>query len=100
MCNDQDYRDILTKDLPKFFDHVGPAKLAFYNAGTDIVSGDPIGRFDVSPEGVAARDRLVIDMLASRNIPTVIVTSGGYTRISHTLIADMALYLIQKMGHN
>jgi histone deacetylase 11 len=96
MCNDQDYRQILTTDLPKFFDHVGTAKLAFYNAGTDIVAGDPIGRFDVSPEGVAARDRLVIDMLASRNIPTVILPSGGYTRISHKLIAEMALYLVQK----
>src|SRR5436309_546549 len=96
MCNDEDYRQILTTDLPKFLDQVGPAKLAFYNAGTDIVAGDRIGRFDVTPEGVAARDRLVIDMLASRSIPTVILPSGGYTRISHKLIAEMALYLIRK----
>jgi histone deacetylase 11 len=95
MTNDADYRNILTTDLPRFFDQVGSAKLAFYNAGTDIVSGDPIGRLDVSPAGVAARDRLVIDMLASRHIPTVIVPSGGYTKISHKLIAEMALYLVQ-----
>jgi histone deacetylase 11 len=96
MTNDQDYRNILTTDLPKFFEHVGSAKLAFYNAGTDIVSGDPIGRLDVSPEAVTARDRLVIDMLASRRIPTVILPSGGYTKISHKLIAEMALYLVRK----
>jgi histone deacetylase 11 len=96
IIGDEEYREILSTDLPRFFAQTGPAKLAFYNAGTDIVSGDPLGRWRVSPEGVAARDRLVIDALASRGIPTVIVTSGGYTGISHELIAEMALYLVKR----
>lgn len=93
---DDTYRKILAEDLPKFLESAGQAKLAFYNAGTDIVAGDPIGRLNVSPEGVAARDRVVLDALAARGIPIVTVTSGGYTSASHKLIAEMALYLARQ----
>jgi histone deacetylase 11 len=91
---DDEYDEILSTDLPRFLDAAGTVKLAFYNAGTDIVAGDPIGRWRVSPDGVARRDRLILDTLARLGIPTVIVTSGGYTKISHELIARMALHLL------
>jgi histone deacetylase 11 len=96
-AGDSSYGKILAEDFPKFLDGAGQVRLAFYNAGTDIVAGDRIGGLDVSPEGVAARDRLVLDTLARRNIPTVIVTSGGYTRASHALIARMALHLARNI---
>jgi histone deacetylase 11 len=91
---DDAYLETLRADLPKFLDSVALPRLAIYNAGTDIVTGDPIGRLAVSPAGVRARDRLVIDSLSLRNVPTVVVTSGGYTELSHQLIADLAQHVI------
>lgn len=96
LTNDERYLGEVREHLPKFLDSAGAVKLAIYNAGTDIVSGDPIGPLDVSPAGVATRDRFVIDQLEARRIPTVIVTSGGYTELSHKLIAETALYLAGK----
>jgi histone deacetylase 11 len=93
---DKDYLDTVREELTPFLDKTGPVRLAVYNAGTDIVRGDRIGHLDVSPDGVRERDRYVVDTLAARGIPTAIVTSGGYTKISHELIADLALHLIRK----
>ena len=92
---DEEYLEELSESLPRFLESVGEIRLAVYNAGTDIVSGDPLGRLNVSPEGVRARDRFVLDLLARRRTPTVIVTSGGYTDLSHALIADLGIHLAE-----
>ncbi len=93
---DGDYMAALNRELPEFLDSVSNPRLAIYNAGTDIVAGDQLGGHEVSYDGVAARDRLIVDTLARRNIPTVIVTSGGYSDASHRLIADLAIYLVDR----
>jgi histone deacetylase 11 len=92
---DQEYLDELSDSLPRFLDSVGEIRLAVYNAGADIVTGDPLGRLNVSPEGVKARDRFVLDLLARRQAPVVIVTSGGYTDLSHVLIAELGLHVAE-----
>jgi len=91
--SDQAYLGALREALPRFLDAAGPVRLAFYNAGTDILAGDRLGMLAVSPQGVAARDRMVIDSLAARGIPTVVTTSGGYTKASHELIAKLAMHI-------
>jgi acetoin utilization deacetylase AcuC-like enzyme len=58
-------------------------------------AGDPLGRLSVSAEHVAARDRLIVRMLADKGIPTVVVTSGGYSRQSHELTAQLAMTVVQ-----
>lgn len=88
---DGPYLDIVRGELPRFLDGMPTPRLAIYNAGTDILAGDPVGRLAVSAEGVMARDRFVLETLVQRRIPTVIVTSGGYTRRSHQLIAELAV---------
>jgi histone deacetylase 11 len=95
---DAAYLETLREELPKFLSSVQQPRFAIYNAGTDIVAGDPLGRLDVSQDGVKSRDRLVLDALAERNIPVVIVTSGGYTEHSHALVADLALRLVSYAG--
>ncbi|KAJ0030441.1 hypothetical protein Pint_12941 [Pistacia integerrima] len=50
-------------------------ELVVYNAGTDILDGDPLGRLKISPEGIAARDEKVFRFASSRNIPIVMLTS-------------------------
>jgi len=93
---DEAYLDTLREDLPAFLAAM-PRKpaLAVYNAGTDVLVGDPVGRLSVSAEGVVARDAIVLDALAGQGIPTVIVTSGGYTAKSHELIARLARQVLE-----
>ena len=92
--NDETYLNILNRDLVKFLDEHNDAKLVFYNAGNDILMSDPLGGLNISYDGVVNRDKFVIEELTKRNIPTVIMTSGGYTKDSHKLIADLAKTVI------
>lgn len=89
------YLQILRETLPRFLAAGPPPRLAVYNAGTDVLAGDPLGHLNLSEDEVAERDRLVVSTLAGRGIPTLIVTSGGYTRASHRLVAGLALELVQ-----
>jgi acetoin utilization deacetylase AcuC-like enzyme len=59
--------------------------LAFYLAGSDPLSGDPLGALDVSPEALRERDRRVFAAL--EGIPTVVVPGGGYQRRSWAIYA-------------
>ena len=80
------YLGTLMDALPAALDEFEP-QLVLYNAGTDIVAGDPLGLLEVSPGHVVARDLLVIEQTVQREIPLVVTPSGGYTDESHQLIA-------------
>lgn len=89
-----DYLEVLRVELPQFLDAGPTPKLAVYNAGTDVLYGDPLGHLAVSAADVAERDRFVVRTLAARGIPVVAVTSGGYTRESHRLVAQLAIEIV------
>ncbi|GMV06408.1 MAG: histone deacetylase [Gemmatimonadota bacterium] len=55
----------------------GP-ELAFYLAGADPFEGDRLGRLNVTKEGMAMRDELVLDLCAEAGVPVAVVMSGGY----------------------
>lgn len=93
--NDETYLNILETELVKFLDENVDAKLVFYNAGNDILDCDPLGGLKVSYAGVVKRDAFVIQQLRNRNIPTVVMTSGGYTSESHKLIAELAKIVVK-----
>ncbi len=90
-----EYITLLKTELPLFLDANPKPKLAFYNAGTDILAADKLGALNVSYDAINERDRFVVESLRERNIPTVIITSGGYSSDSYKLIADLASYLIR-----
>ncbi|KAL9330717.1 hypothetical protein ACSQ67_000327 [Phaseolus vulgaris] len=71
-------------------------ELVIYNAGTDILEGDPLGRLEISPEGIALRDEKVFRFARERNIPIVMLTSGGYMKSSARVIADSIVNLSKK----
>ena len=96
--SDEVYLGVLKEELPGFLAMDEPPKLAFYNAGSDILASDPLGNLGVSYDGVIERDKYVIESLVSRGIPTVIMTSGGYTKQSYQLIAALAQTVIRKTG--
>ncbi|HWV14104.1 MAG TPA: histone deacetylase [Cellvibrio sp.] len=93
--NCEGYLSLLKRKLPLFLQQYSGAKLAFYNAGTDILATDKLGGLNVSYEAIVERDKFVIDQLYARKIPTVIMTSGGYSPYSYKLIADLATHVLK-----
>ncbi|KAJ0811679.1 putative histone deacetylase [Helianthus annuus] len=71
-------------------------ELVIYNAGTDILDGDPLGRLKISPHGVTTRDEKVFKFACDKNIPLVMLTSGGYMKSSARVIADSIINLSNK----
>jgi histone deacetylase 11 len=62
-------------------------EFVIYNAGSDILMGDPLGGMSISVEGFIARDETIFKMCINRNIPLVMVLSGGYQKINAEIIA-------------
>ncbi|KAI7989229.1 Histone deacetylase 2 [Camellia lanceoleosa] len=71
-------------------------ELVVYNAGTDILDGDPLGRLKISPDGITARDEKVFIFAHERNVPLLMLTSGGYMKSSARIIADSIVNLSKK----
>ncbi|KAI4798907.1 hypothetical protein KUCAC02_020400 [Chaenocephalus aceratus] len=64
-----------------------------YNAGTDVLDGDPLGGLSISPQGIVKRDEIVFRAARRRGIPILMVTSGGYQKRTARIIADSILNL-------
>ena len=61
-CNtDRSYSAMLRKELPLAFEQFKP-DFVIYNAGTDCMAGDPLGRLNLSPEAIIERDEIVFQM--------------------------------------
>jgi len=80
------YLELVERELPRALDDFDP-QLVLFNAGTDVVAGDPLGSLAVEPEAVERRDELVLAETRRRGIATVVTASGGYTELSHRLLA-------------
>lgn len=62
-------------------------ELVLYNAGSDVLTGDPLGALELSLAEVRIRDAWVLD--AARGLPLVATASGGYTQASHRALAGL-----------
>jgi len=61
-------------------------ELTFYVSGADAWEGDRLGRLAVTREGMAARDRLLLDRHEEAGVPVVSVMGGGYAaRVEDTV---------------
>ncbi len=90
--SDGEYLEALRPALTKAFDF-GP-EVVFFQAGVDALATDSLGRLGLSPEGMAARDELVIGEVRRRNIPLVITLGGGYSNpIELTVAAHSRTFL-------
>lgn len=83
--SNEEYLRIFSEDLPRAIDEYHP-DVIFYNAGTDPIAGDLVGRLNMSEECLVSRDETVFHAARSRGIPIVVVTSGGYTSKSWRVI--------------
>ena len=71
--------------------------LVVFNAGTDTLDGDPLGKMTCTPAGIAARDALVFEFARRRlGVPILLLTSGGYQQTNAPVIVDSILGLAQK----
>jgi len=77
--DDEAYLDRLAEHLDKVYEASGP-ELVIYLAGVDVVAGDRFGRLQMTRDGLAARDRMVLESAKNRSIPICIVLAGGYAK--------------------
>lgn len=77
--SDGEYLEALEWGLEKSLAASRP-QLAIYLAGADPFEGDRLGRLSISKEGLAARDRIVLETLRERQIPVALVMAGGYAK--------------------
>lgn len=54
------------------------AQFVIYLAGADPYEGDRLGRLRLSKQGLAERDRRVVEFCRSRDLPLAIAMAGGY----------------------
>jgi len=100
-CHEADYLAALRSKLSTFLDAImrtGDVRFAIYNAGADVLRGDPLGGLSVSGAGVLERDQFVLRQLLDRALPTIMLPSGGYTRQSFQLISATVSWAFETWG--
>jgi acetoin utilization deacetylase AcuC-like enzyme len=78
-ADDGEFLDALEDNLERVLEE-SRADLAIYLAGADPYEDDRLGRLCVSKEGLAERDRLVLESCRERGIPVAVTMAGGYAR--------------------
>ena len=78
-CGDDDYMAALDSGLRRAHDAFD-ADLVIYLAGADPFAGDRYGRLALTKQGLARRDRLVLNDARRRGLPVAIAMAGGYAR--------------------
>jgi acetoin utilization deacetylase AcuC-like enzyme len=81
-CTDTPYLHALDEALGEAWSRHGdrPPRLAFYLAGADPHEADRLGRLALTREGLAERDRRVLQACRSRGVAVAVVMGGGYGR--------------------
>lgn len=75
--SDEKYLKLLKAGLEDFLDRNRP-ELILYQAGVDCWEGDALGGLKLSSEGLAARDRNVLEAAFGRGVPAAVTLGGGY----------------------
>jgi histone deacetylase 11 len=76
--DDQTYLRLLSKHFGRAIRRARP-DIVFLQAGCDVLADDPLASVAMTPEGVVARDAMVIDECVRRGVPVVMVLGGGYS---------------------
>ncbi|MDF1798714.1 MAG: hypothetical protein P1V81_06025, partial [Planctomycetota bacterium] len=92
------YLDVLDGALAAVLSAGDPPDLVLYNAGSDVLAGDPLGRLELDLAEVAERDRRVLAAAHAAGAPLLAVASGGYTDQSHRALAGLLDLAAQRSG--
>ena len=85
---DEAYLDALVGVLPRLADF--RPDLLLYLAGVDPLAEDRLGRLSLTHDGLAERDRLVLEFCRRRGIPVSIAIGGGYAEPIEASVAAYA----------
>jgi acetoin utilization deacetylase AcuC-like enzyme len=89
---DKKYQSILTDALGAIFDEFTP-DLVFYLGGIDPLETDHFGRLSLTLQGLRERERTVIETVTQKEIPLVLLLSGGYApTLAQTIEAHAIMY--------
>jgi len=95
---DKEYLEILSKNLKKLFKKAKP-DIVFFQAGCDTLKEDPLASLEMTEEGIARRDEMVIRECVKRMVPVVMTLGGGYsTNAWHAQYASIR-NIIQTYGN-
>ena len=75
---DEDYLNALESALPDVWRF--QPELVLFQAGVDGLGSDRLGRLNLTMEGLARRDSMVLGEVKQRGIPLVITLGGGYSQ--------------------
>jgi acetoin utilization deacetylase AcuC-like enzyme len=81
---DDDYMARLSETLPGVLAAARP-DIVFYNAGVDPYQDDRLGRLGLTRNGLAIRDRYVLQTARKAGLPLAGVLGGGYSKDIHEL---------------
>ncbi len=76
-CDDTNYLHALRENLPQIITQFQPNAM-IYLAGADPYEDDRLGRLKLSKNGLAARDRYVLELARDHVIPVTVTMAGGY----------------------
>ncbi|HBI79702.1 MAG TPA: histone deacetylase, partial [Marinobacter adhaerens] len=71
------YLEVVSETLHKSLALSRP-DIVLYDAGVDVFRNDPLGRLNISEQGIFERDFQVLSELKRRDIPVATVIGGGY----------------------
>jgi acetoin utilization deacetylase AcuC-like enzyme len=80
------YLDMLEEGISRAL-ALANADLAIYLAGADPYMGDRLGRLKLTMEGLAARDRFVLDLCRTEGLPVAVTMAGGYAHNVADIVA-------------
>ncbi len=69
-------------------------QMIIYIAGNDVIRGDRLGSFSLSPEGVFARDQEVVKCARICEAGLAITLAGGYSPLAWQASANLIRYLL------
>jgi histone deacetylase 11 len=96
LTTDTAYLKIITQELPKVIDQTKP-DFIIYNAGTDVLTGDPLGALQISINGIIKRDETVFRNALARKIPLLMLLSGGYSKQSGFVIGKSIMNILNNL---
>ncbi len=91
--SDCEYMNRLAGSLPARLAEIRPA-VVFFLAGADVLAGDLLGDFALTPRGVLARDCAVIDWAHSLGASVVVTLAGGYSPRAWECTANLLRWLL------
>jgi acetoin utilization deacetylase AcuC-like enzyme len=92
--NDAAYLKLLKENLDSIIENFHPDFIIF-QSGVDVLESDKLGRLGLSIEGCKKRDKIVLELAKTNDIPVMCCMGGGYSeRLTHIIEAHANTFRI------